>query len=253
MMKRGAAVALMLAAAVAGEARAQDLTEIPLRIDGGRLIVQVDDDQGGKHDFILGVGYAWITESGAAALAGRSLSLGGVDITLDHHETVPDDALAHAGSTHPVGVVGGWVLTQHDILIDAPNGRMLIKPAGRSVRWPGHSLTSPVSVQILHDYLLRLDVQVGDGVYDSLLDLSPAVIQLSPPLGEEQGIEDGTIDSFRLGYSGWPSVPVEVTVTPTSRGWGAESRGVVIGGAPIALDCALAISWRHAEVRTCIR
>lgn len=243
------AVALALPATVSG----QEATEIPVRVDGGRLIVEVEDGSGQSHDFILGVGYASIATSMADRLGAAELSLGGIAFSIADHERVPDDSFAHEGMAQPVGVLGGAALNDYDVLIDVAGGRMLVKPSGRSVRWPGESLSNPVSVQILHGYLVRVNVQVGETVADALLDLKDPHVQLSPPVGEAEGVGDGSIDSFRMGYSGWPSLPVKVGTTPTVLGWGGDKRAFAVVGAAVAIDCALAISWRHQEIRTCIR
>ena len=46
---------------------------------------------------------------------------------------------------------------------------------------------------------------------------------------------------------------VEVTDSPIFQGWDPQGDGFVIVGASVAYDCAIAISWAHAELRTCIR
>lgn len=246
------AVGFLMAGAPA-TAVGQEVIEVPVRAEGGRLVVQLTDGSGGSHDFILGLATGVITTSAAARLADRELSLGGIPIPIDQHQRVPDDYLTRDGPTRAVGVLGGQVLTDYDVLIDASAGRMLLKPFGRSVRWPGHSLTNPVTVDVLHDFLIRAKVQIGESVYDALLDLSPPVVQLSPPIADEEGVRDGPIDTFRMGYAGWKGIPAWVGLTPTMQGWGGAERGFVVVGAPIAADCVLAISWRHREIRTCIR
>ena len=46
---------------------------------------------------------------------------------------------------------------------------------------------------------------------------------------------------------------MKVTESRMSQGWDPNGNGFVIVGAPIAYDCAIAISWAHAEFRTCAR
>ena len=36
-------------------------------------------------------------------------------------------------------------------------------------------------------------------------------------------------------------------------GWDPQNNGFVVIGAPIAYDCAVAISWFHSELRTCLQ
>lgn len=179
------AAALPLAGAFTtpGALAAQDVTDIPIRMDGGRLIVEVDDATGESYDFILGIGEASIATSMADHFDGAELSLGGIAISIADHARVPDDSFAHEGMAQPVGVLGGAVLMNYDVLIDAPGGRMLIKPSGRSVRWPGALLSNAVSIETLHGYLVRVNVQVGETVVDALLDLTAPHVQLSPPVG----------------------------------------------------------------------
>jgi hypothetical protein len=251
MMRVQSVLAAALALPVG--ASAQAVTEVPVRMEGGRLIVQVDDAAGRSYDFILGIGDASISTSMAGHFADAELSLGGIAFTIADHARVPDDSFAHEGDARPVGVLGGAVLMNYDVLIDAPGGRMLIKPSGRSVRWPGESLSNAVSIQTLHGYLVRVNVQIGETVADGLLDLTAPHVQLSPPVGDAEGVTDGAVDSFRMGYSGWPSVPVKVGLTPTVSAWGGDQRAFAVVGAAAAIDCALAISWRHQEIRTCIR
>jgi hypothetical protein len=248
-------MSLVLAAAfvLTGAVSGQEVTEVPVRIDGRRLIVQVDDAAGRSYDFLLGVGDASISGSMAERLGNAALSLGGIAISVADHQRVPDGSFAHEGSVRPVGVLGGAVLMDYDVLIDAPAGRMLLKPSGRSVRWPGASLSNAVSIETLHGYLVRVNVQVGGTAADGLLDLTAPDVQLSPPVGEAEGVSDGSIDSFRMGYSAWPSVPVRVGLTPTVSAWGGDERAFAVVGAAVAMDCALAISWRHLEIRTCVR
>ena len=56
-----------------------------------------------------------------------------------------------------------------------------------------------------------------------------------------------------MGYSGYANLPVAVRDLPLFQGWDPDGKGFVVIGAAITYDCALAISWVHQEIRTCVR
>ncbi len=166
--------------------------------------------------------------------------------------TVPDEELAISG-TVPAGVLGGMTLNKFDVLIDVPNQRLVLKPIGRSVRWDGVTLSNPVRLTLFHGVLARVDVEVGGQVFGGLLDLAAPHMAVNEPVRTATQFSGDRLDSFRMGYSGWPDLAVVVTDSPTFQGWDPEGRGFVIIGAPVAYECAIAISWAHAELRTCIQ
>lgn len=224
--------------------------EVPLRVDGGRLVVSAQDDTGGSYDFVVGLGPMLLTTSGAERVGGavERLTLGGTPIVSERVQTVPDSYLA---GTTAVGVIGGETLNGFDLLIDVPGGRLVLKPIGRSVRWDGVALSSPVRLQVFHDVLLRADVDFGGHVVGGLLDLAQPHLEVNEALSP--AVEGGAVTMFRMGYHGWTDLPARVTDSPTLRGWDRAGNGFVIVGAPVAFDCALAISWAHAELRTCLQ
>jgi len=234
-------------AAGAGSGRAA--IEVPLRVDGGRLIVTAQDDAGGRYDFVLGLGPMLLTTTGAERIGGAidRLTLGGAPIATERVQTVPDRYLA---GTTALGVIGGETLHGFDLLIDAPGGRLVMKPVGRSVRWDGVTLSSPVRLQVFHDVLLRADVDFGGHVVGGLLDLAQPHLEVNDALGPE--VEADAVKTFRMGYRAWTDLPARVTDSPTLRAWDRAGDGFVIVGAPIAYDCAIAVSWVHAELRTCL-
>lgn len=224
--------------------------EIPLRVEGGRLMVTAEDVADGRYDFVLGLGMAILTESGAARIGDRrgALTLGGMPVRLDGAAEVPDD---HLGGTDAVGVLGGETLNRFDILIDAPGGRLLLKPSSRAVRWDGIALSGPVPLQVFHDVLLRADVDFGGTLAGGLLELEKPTLVVNEPLGS--AISDGSVGSFRLGYGSWSEVPAVESDDPALDRWGPPGSGFVLIGAPVAYDCVFAVSWYHAELRTCLR
>jgi hypothetical protein len=126
----------------------------------------------------------------------------------------------------------------------------VLKPVGRAVRWDGVPLSSPVSVQVFHDLLIRADVDFGGEVVGGLLDLTRPEMQVGDALAGP--VADGTVASFRMGYGGWTDIPAAVVDSPVFGRWDADERFVIVGAA-IAHDCALAISWYHSEIRTCLK
>lgn len=229
--------------------------EIPLRMEGGRLLVTADGPHGEQHDFVLGLARNAVSQSGLDRLgpALSAMSLGGVRIDLEGAPTVPDAELKVAGGPTPMGVIGGEALHPFDVLIDVPGGRLVLKRSGRSVRWDGVSLSSPVTTQVFHDALMRVDVEVGGNVFGGLLDFVQPTMGVNEPL-RSQLEEDATrMSSFRMGYSGWEDLPAAVTDDPLFRGWDPDGNGFVVVGAAVAAECVIAVSWRHAELRTCLR
>lgn len=231
-----------------GAAPASGPIEVPLRIEEGRLLVTATGPDGRGHDLVLGLGPTLFTESGATRLGSGldALMLEGVPVETEGYQTVPD---AYLHGSDAVGVLGGHTLNGYDVLIDAPNGRLVLKPVGRAVRWDGTALSSPVSVQVFHDLLIRADVDFGGEVVGGLLDLTRPEMQVGQALAAP--VFDGAVRRFRMGYGGWSDLPAAVVDSPVFRRWDAQERFVIVGAA-VAYDCAIAISWYHSEIRTCL-
>ena len=244
-------LAMMLCPApIFGQAGQSELIEIPLRVEGGRLVVTAQDPQGVEYHFVLGLGMALLTESGAARIGDSmsSLTIGGVPVDTEGAQTVPD---AYLGDVDVVGVLGGLTLNGYDILIDPPNDRLVLKPVGRSVRWDEVSLSNPVNLTIFHGVLMRADVEAGGKLVGGLIDLANPGLEVNEPLSF--AVHGGRLESFRMGYANWPDLPVDIVDSPIFQGWDADGNGFVVIGAAISYDCAIAISWIHAELRTCVR
>lgn len=228
--------------------------EVPLRVVEGRLMVTVDGPDGAQYDFVLGLGMTFITETAVASIGDGffSLTLGGVPVDMEQAITVPDAQLA-GDESRPAGLLGGETLNNFDVLIDAPNERLILKPIGRSVRWEGVSLSNPVALTLFHGVLARVDVDVDGKVFGGLLDLASPDLEINQPVKAATNLSGDRVGSFRMGYSGWSDLRVRVTESSIFQGWDPQGDGFVIVGASVAYDCALAISWAHSELRTCIR
>lgn len=228
--------------------------EIPLRVEDGRLMVWVDAPGGKQFDFILGLGMSMLTEAGAAGIGdGKdALTLGGVPFSTEGIQTVPNEHLAADGKV-PAGMVGSMTLNTFDILIDVPNGRLVLREVGRSVTWPGVSLSNPVSLLVFHGALASLDVEVDGEVYRGLLDFQYPELIVNEPVKSRSNLSGDTVGSYRMGYVSYSNLPFQVRDLPLFQGWDPEGKGFVVIGAVTAHDCAIAVSFAHQEMRTCRR
>jgi len=230
--------------------------EVPLRVEDGRLVVRARATDGTELDFVLGLGSTRLSAAGARALGpDRSVTLGGAELSLAGATEDGDDTVFYDGSpagSRIAGVLGGQSLSDYDVLIDAPTERLLLKQVGRTMRWEGVELTSAVQLQVLHDYLIRTQVEVNGELFFAHLELSPATMLISGVVAERSGVNGRKAD-FRMGYASFPERATSVSTHPYLAGWGGDDVGVVFIGAPVAYDCVIAISWAHAQMRTCPR
>jgi hypothetical protein len=242
-----------LASPLAAQGPRPEPIEVPLRVVDGRMIVSAEASDGSTYDFVLGLGLPLVTQSAVARIGDARLTIGGIPVDLEEGQTVPDSYLALDGAIGPTpaGILGSPTLNRYDLLVDVPNGRLVLKPFGRAVRWDGVKLSGSVPVEVFHDLLMRTDVQVEGEVYKGLLDLANPGLQVNRPIGA--AVTDGHIGAFRMGYSGWPDIPAEVSDSPVFGRWVGEGEGFVIIGAAVAYDCVLAISFQHSEIRTCLQ
>lgn len=254
-MRLGRVLAVMImSGAVVGAQGVAEPIEVPLRIQDGRLVVPVDAPGGKTLSFGLNLGMGMLSETGAARIgeATSSLTMGGVPVYTEGIQTVPDAELAQGGTLLD-GLIGGQTLNRFDILIDVPNARLVLKPVGRTVRWDGVKLSGAVPIAIYHDVLARADVEVNGQLYGGLLDLASPELVINQPVSTKSKVGGDRIDSFRMGYGSYANVPAAVRDLPLFQGWDPDGSGFVVIGAAITYDCALAISWVHQEIRTCVR
>ena len=130
---------------------------------------------------------------------------------------------------------------------------MVLKPIGRSVRWEGVPLTNAVPLRVYHGMLLSVDIELEGMVFGGVLDLGPSAIIISEAARAKSGAEGDRAAKFRMGYGTFTDVPIRMEELAIFQGWDPEGKGFVMIGAPVTYDCAIAISWAHAEMRTCLR
>ena len=228
--------------------------EIPLRVEGGRLLVPVQGPGGAVYNFTLNLGMTMLSESGATRIGDdlNGLTLGDAPVITEDIATVPDEELAVDGMVFD-GVIGSQTLNSFDILIDVPGGRLVLKPIGRSVRWEGMALSNAVPLRVYHGLLLGVDVELEGTVFGGVLDLGPSTLIINEAARAKSGLEGDHVAKFRMGYGTFPDVPVRMRELAIFKGWDPDNNGFVVIGAPVTYDCAIAISWTHAEMRTCLR
>ncbi len=237
-----------------GQQDTGDQIVIPLSVEGGRLRVPVQGPDGAVYNFTVNLGMTMLSESGAARIGDdlHGLTLGGSAVDTEEILTVPDGELAIDGMVFD-GVIGAQNLNSFDILIDVPGGRLVLKPIGRSVQWEGVPLTNAVPLRVYHGLLLSVDVELEGMVFGGVLDLGPSTIIISEAARAKSGAEGDRVATFRMGYRTFTDVPIRVEELAIFQGWDPEGKGFVVIGAPVTYDCAIAISWAHAEMRTCLR
>jgi len=169
---------------------------------------------------------------------------------MDGHQTVPDADL-RAGGRVLDGLVGNNTLNAFDVLFDAPRGRLLLKRPGRAVDWPGVALSEPARLRVYHGVVLGVDVEVDGKPYPGMLELGATSLLVNQAVLDGSGIEGGTAD-LTLGGRVFKGVPVQHSDHPVIARFSPNGDGFVLVGAPPAAECAIAVSWIHREIRTCL-
>jgi hypothetical protein len=228
--------------------------EIPLDIQEGRFVVPVEAADGTQLRFALSGNPMTIFSESTAALLGEdpALSMGAAAVDTDGAVTLPDERLA-AGATTLDGMIGSKTLSQYDVLIDAPNERLVLRPIGRPADWPGVALSDPVSLRILHGVILSFDVELNDVPYRATLDLGMPTLMVNAPVLKKSQLEDEDVAALGLGGTVHPDLPVKRSDLEMFGRWDPDNQGFVYVGGPLAYDCAVSISWVHRELRTCVR
>lgn len=248
----------LVAAWLASPAGAQTpgAVEVPLSVVGGRLVVPVQAPGGEALRFALTTSSATtvLAESVAARLgAGARLTLGGLAVPAERAATLPDAVLA-AGGTPLHGMIAGDLLRDYDVLIDAPGGRLVLKPVGRGVSWSGLALSEPVRLRILHGIVISLDVTLNGRAYPATIDLFTPGVVVNAAVKRDLALADD--DRARLALDAVDRGEVAVRVRddhPLLARWSPNGSAFVIVGTAIAEGCAISLSWVHRELRVCAR
>ena len=194
-----------------------------------------------------------LSATGAKRIAGQTgLTLGGVPGSIEDARTVDDAQLTVAGEVFD-GVVGSQTLNQFDVLFDAPGGRLLLKPIGRSVEWEGMSMSDPVPLRIYHGLVLGFEVELNGRAYGAMLDVGMGLLGVNERVRTEASIDGDRVSTLQIGGMTFSDLPVRVLDDAAFGMWTPNGEGFVYVGAPIALDCAISVSYVHQELRTCVR
>lgn len=230
--------------------QAQDPVEVPLTVSGGRLVVPVAVSDGSTLEFTIGtgIGQTVLSESAAAALGEHpELMLGSIAVPTESTAIFPDDRLAADG------ILPATLLNQYDVLFDAPNGRMVLKPFGRAVEWEGVALSEPTRIRVYHGTVLSFDASLNGTVYPATLDLRSTGLIVNDAVQTDLGLASTGAATLGLGATTLADRPLEVLDLDIFDRWSPNGDGFVIIGSTLAADCALSISWIHQEIRTCKR
>lgn len=258
VMRKLLFMAMLLAAGgwpAAAQMHGGETVEVPLRVEGGRLLVPVQAPDGAEFEFALSTGTppTVFSASTAARLGHQTgLTMGGVPLETEGLRTLPDEDLTVDGMVIG-GMIGSTTLNQFDVLVDVPGGRLLLKPIGRSVEWKGMTLSDPVRLRVLHGVFVSFEVELDGRGYRAMLDLGMPALVVNEPVGAEAQIDVEGEGTLSLGGTTLPNLPIRVRDLPLFGGWDPDNDGFVVVGAPVAYDCAISISWVHREIRTCVR
>lgn len=192
-----------------------------------------------------------LSQSGAAKIGDGGATMGGLPINMQNAQTIADADLTVDGTVMD-GLVSNNTLNEFDILFDVPGGRLVLQPFGRTVEWPGMTLSDPVPLRIFHGVVAALDVVIDGTTYPAMLELGASSLLANEAVFQENQIAGGTAD-LTLGAVTFTDLPIEASDNPVISRFSPNGDGFVIVGAPPALDCAISLSWVHREMRTCIR
>lgn len=249
----GMAGGLLVGLPSGAAAQAGGGAEIPLAIREGRMVIPGASADGAELSFLVSTGSSVtvLSESGAARIGDGGATIGGVAVAMGSAVTVPDADLTVDGRVMD-GLVSTSTLRDFDVLFDVPGGRLLLRPLGPEVSWPGVALSEPLPLRVYHGVVLSLDVEVEGTRYPAMLELGAPALLVNEAVMAETGAADGTA-ALTVGAVTFPGVPMEVSDNPVLERFSPNGDGFVIVGTPLVQDCAVAVSWVHREVRTCVR
>ena len=248
-----AVLGAMLATPTAAQRSGPEIVEVPLRVHDGMMVVPVEAPDGTQLEFIVGTNATALSETGAARISGLTgLTLGGVPVSFEDLRTVPDANLTVAGKVFD-GLVGSEILNQFDVLFDAPGGRLVLKQIGRSVVWEGMTMSDPVPLTLYHGAVIGFDVELNGRPYGAMLDLGMSLLAVNERVRTEASIEGELVNSLQVAGMAFSDLPVRVLADESFGMWTPNGEGFVYVGAPIAVGCAISVSYVHQEIRTCVR
>jgi hypothetical protein len=237
---------------VLGQTPSKAPVEVPLSLREGHMVVPVSAPDGTRLNFLVSTGTAVtvLSESAATRIGVGAPTLGGVTLDMEGHQTLPDARLTF-GAFKADGMVGNNTLNQFDNLFDVPGGRLVLKPFGRAVEWPGMTLSDPIRLRILHGVVPTLDVEVNGTTFAAFLELGAQKLLVNQAVLDQARVAGGTA-ALALGASAFHDVPIELSDNPIIARFTAPENGFVIVGAPLVWHCAVSVSWVHQELRTCV-
>lgn len=114
-------------------------------------------------------------------------------------------------------------------------------------------MSDPVPLRIFHGMVMSLDVELNGKPYGVMLDVGMGSLAVNERVVTEASIEGDRINTLQVGGATFSNLPVRVLPQAAFGQWSPNGEGFVYVGAPIALDCAISVSWVHQELRTCVR
>lgn len=237
------------------QAQASEVVSIPLEVVGGRFVVPVQAPDDAMLRFLVTTG------SPQTVLARSTSERYGEDVTLRlgvldvpaSDRVVWPDADVTAGSERLDGMIGVNLLSDHDVLLDAAGGRMLIGPIGAGTRWPGVDLAAPIRLQVMHGVALLTDILIEGQRFPTLIDLGRPSLVVNSGVQTALALKDPAAVEVTIGTTTVQDVPVRMLDLDVFKMWAPGGEGVSVLGAAPFLDCAISLSWARAELRTCAR
>lgn len=261
MMTRtlSAATVAMAALGTGSSLRAQSQSptqiEVPLRVESGRLVVPVTTTDGQTLDFLLSTGNAVtiLAESTAAHLGDRpKLMLGDATVDTEDVYPLPDADLVINGKQFH-GMVAASTLSQFDVLFDAPGGRLVLKPFGPRVAWPGEGLSDPVRLRIFHGVAISVDITIDGHELGAMLDIGSSPVLVNAGAAATLGLHGEGTATVGIGDISFADRSIRSSDNPVFDQWDPDGNGFAMIGGSLAIDCAISISYVHQEMRMCAR
>jgi hypothetical protein len=218
------------------------------------MVVPVQAADGTPLRFLVSTGspVTVLSQSGSARIGDGVPTLGGIPVNMEDHATRPDADFTVDGVVMD-GLVSNNTLNEFDVLFDAPGGRLVLKPFGRTVEWPGMTLSDPVRLRVYHGVVLALDLELNGVAYPAMLELGAPELLVNQSVLDGTGLATGGKGVLKLGATAFENVPVELSDHPSIARFSPNGDGFVVLGTAPALACPIAISWVHRELRTCVR